>query len=435
MANGNRGKREIWSWCFYDFANSSFTTLVVTFVYATYFTQAIVIDDPERGTVLWSRGVTATAILVALLSPLLGALADRAGLRKTFLLVSTIVCVAGTAGLYQVLPGEIMSALVFFVIANLGFELGMVFYNAFLPDIAGGDNVGRVSGYGWALGYLGGLLGLVIALLTMVQPEVPWFGLSKEAGQNIRATNWIVVVWFGVFSLPIFLWVKEDKSRMTRGGGVLRETARQLRETWQEVRKYRQVVRFLVARLVFNDALVTVIAFGAIYASGTFGFSIEEVLVFGIVLNVGAGIGAFVLGIVDDRLGGRRTIEISLWGLTLASLLAVLAPNRTVFWIAGAAIGIFMGPNQSASRSLMARFVPPDKENEFFGFFAFSGKATAFVGPLTLGLLVQIFNSQRIGVSIVVVLFVVGYFLLRRVDEAAGMAEANRGGASAGNVG
>lgn len=434
MSNGRGGRREFWSWCFYDFANSSFTTLVVTFVYATYFTQVIV-GDPERGTVLWSRGVTVTAILVALLSPLLGALADRAGLRKTFLLVSTILCIAGTAGLYQVLPGEIVSALVFFVIANVGFELGMVFYNAFLPDIARGDNIGRVSGYGWALGYLGGLLGLVIALFTMVQPDVPWFGLSKEAGQNIRATNLIVVVWFSLFSLPIFLWVKEDKSRVTKGGDILRETAKQLRQTWQEVRKYRQVVRFLLARLVFNDALVTVIAFGAIYAAGTFDFSIEEVLFFGIVLNIGAGIGAFVLGIVDDRLGGLRTIEISLWGLTLASLLAVVAPNRTVFWIAGTAIGIFMGPNQSASRSLMARFVPPEKENEFFGFFAFSGKATAFVGPLGLGLLVQVFDSQRIGVSIVVVLFVIGYFLLRRVDEAAGMAEAGRRSASSGNAG
>ena len=417
--------RQIWSWCLYDFANSAYTTLVVTFVYATYFAEKIV-GDPEKGMILWSRGVTITALFVALLSPILGAVADRAGTRKLFLLISTVVCVLGTAGLFGIQEGAVVWALTLFVISNIAFEMGMVFYNAFLPDLAPADRIGRISGYGWGLGYVGGLLALLLALLLLVQPEVPLFGLSKEGNEHVRATNLLVAAWFAVFSLPLFFWVREDRSAASTSGRVLSDTIKQLRGTWKEIRRYPQLVRFLVARLVYNDALVTVIAFGALYAAGTFGFTIEEVLVFGIVLNGAAGVGAFVLGYLDDRLGGKRTIQISLVGLTLASALSVVAPNRAVFWVAATVIGIFMGPNQSASRSLMGRFVPPERENEFFGFFAFSGKATAFVGPLVLGVLVQLFDSQRIGISVVVLLFVVGYVLLGRVDEAEGSRQADR---------
>ena len=418
-------RRQIVSWCLYDFANSPFTTLIVTFVYATYFSEAIV-GDSERGTVLWSRGVTITAIVVALLSPVLGALADRAGTRKLFLVIATGISVVFTALLYPVEEGQVFWALTFFVIANIAFEMGMVFYNAFLPDIAPPSKIGRVSGYGWGLGYVGGLVALVLALVLFVLPEAPWFGLSKEGGENVRATNLLVAVWFVVFSLPIFLWVKEDRSAVSRGGEVLGDTVRQLMGTWQEIRRYREIMRFLLARLVYNDGLVTIIAFGAIFAAGTHGFTLQEVLVFGIVLNVTAGLGAFVLGYFDDKLGGKRTIQISLIGLIVASILAVASPSRTVFWIAGTLVGVFMGPNQSASRSLMGRFVPPERENEFFGFFAFSGKATAFVGPFLLGLLVQVFDSQRIGVSTVIVLFILGYVLLLGVDEEAGIRAAAR---------
>ena len=426
MAVSSRGRSlEIWSWCLYDFANSSFTTLVVTFVYATYFAQAIV-GDAQRGTVLWSRGVVIAAVAVALLSPVLGTIADRGGLRKLFLLLSTLICAGATAALYPVLPGQVSRALWLFVIANVAFELGMVFYNAFLPEIAPRERIGRISGNGWALGYVGGLLALVLALVVMVQPEEPWFGLSKELGQNVRATNLLVAGWFLVFSLPALIWLRERRRVEAGTGRLLRETVTQLRATWQEVRVYRELVRFLVARLFYNDGLVTVIAFGALYASGTFGFTLEEVLLFGIVLNVAAAVGAFGLGFLDDRLGGKRTIQISLWGLVGASLLAILSDSRALFWVAGTLIGIFLGPNQAASRSLMGRFVPADKESEFFGFFAFSGKLTAFIGPLVLGILVQIFESQRVGMLIVVVLFVIGYVLLARVDEAKGQIEAGR---------
>ena len=414
-----RNKRAIWSWSLYDFANSAFTTLVVTFVYATYFTQAIA-DDPVHGTALWSRGVTITALIVAFCSPLLGAIADRGGYRKLFVIVSTLICVIATAALYNVLPGQIIAALVLVVIANIAYEFATVFYNAFLPDLAPRGRIGLVSGLAWGLGYIGGLLALAIALVALVQPETPWFGFSTENGENIRATNLVVAAWFLVFSVPLLLWVPEDKSRVSVSGRVFKDAFVQLRRTFSEIRKYRQMVRFLVARLIYNDGLVTVFAFGGIYAAGTFGFSFEQVLLFGIVINVAAGLGAAAMGVLDDKIGGKRTIIISLLGLIAASLLAVLATSALWFWIAGILLGVFVGPNQAASRSLMGRFVPHDMENEFFGFFAFSGKLTAFIGPFLLGVLTDVFNSQRVGISIVIVLFVLGLLLLLPVDERAG---------------
>jgi UMF1 family MFS transporter len=421
----DRSARAIWSWACYDFANSAFATLVITFVYGTYFTQAIA-SDPISGTALWSRAITITALTVALCSPFLGALADRGGYRKRFVVIFTLVCVAATALLYRVLPGEIYAALALVIIANIAYEFAEVFYNAFLADVAPPERIGRVSGYGWGLGYIGGLLALVLALVALVRPAEPWFGFSTEAGENIRASNLLVAAWYLVFSLPLFLWVAEDKSTVSPAGRVLADTARQLVGTVRQLRRYRQIMRFLLARLVYNDGLVTIFAFGGIYAAETFGFTLQEVLMFGIALNLSAGSGALLMGHLDDRIGGKRTIMLSLVGLIIATVITLLATSKLWFWIAGLVIGIFVGPNQAASRSLMGRFVPPEAENEFFGFFAFSGKLTAFIGPFFLGLITELTGSQRLGVSVVLGLFIVGLLILLTVDEREGIAVAGR---------
>jgi UMF1 family MFS transporter len=419
-ATSQRGSmRAIWSWALFDFANSPFTTLVVTFVYATYFTQAIA-ADPISGTALWSRAVSITALIVAIASPVLGAIADRGGYRKLFFIITVVVCIIATTVLYRALPGQVLFALVVFVVANVAFEACEVFYNAFLPDLAPRERIGFVSGLGWGLGYIGGLLALVVCLVTLVQPEQPWFGFTKQLGENIRATNLVVAVWFAVFTIPMLLWVHEDKSRITRGGGVVAASFAQLLRTFRELRKHRQTVRFLLARLLFNDGLVTVFAFGGLYAAETFGFTLQQVITFGIVINLTAGIGAFAMGYLDDMIGGKRTIIVSLVGLIGATLLATLATSQAAFWAAGILIGIFAGPNQSASRSLMARFIPHDMENEFFGFFAFSGKLTAFIGPFLLGVLTVWSGSQRVGVSVVILLFIAGMAVLFTVDESEG---------------
>ena len=508
----NSHKLAIFSWSMYDFANSAFTTLVVTFIYATYFTKAIAPNE-IIGTTLWSRAVSITAISVAILSPIMGAIADRGGYRKLFLFLFTALSVIGSTALYWAHPGQMTKALIWFTIGNIAFEVGGVFYNAFLPDIAPNKKIGRISGYGWSLGYIGGLGAMFLAMILFVNPakpafnqvqtspmpkegEVPvWANMTKgeievetgyqifeykgvwyeirgvaldehgetngirvlsetgepttfslgmvenmngevekdlltqanAVGNNIRATNLLVAVWFALFSIPIFLFVREDKSAMSpKGSLIVHQSFTQLYKTFQDMKHYRQILRFLIARLMYNDGLVTIFAFGGIYAAGTFDFSFQEIMMFGIVLNITAGLGAFVMGFMDDKFGGKQTIRISIWALSLATIIAVFAPSKALFWVAGILIGIFSGPNQAASRSLLGRFVPPDKENEFYGFYAFSGKATAFLGPLFLGILTSLFNSQRVGVSIVLLFFIAGGLILRSVDEEEGIRIAGR---------
>ena len=406
------------SWCLYDWANSAFNTLVVTFVYSTYFAQTFA-DDPGRGTALWSRGVTASALCIAVLAPLAGVLADQ-GDRRRYLIGCTLTCCLMTAALTFVRPDQANAAfvaMVIFVVANVAFEIGLVFYNAFLPNITSADRIGRVSGYGWGLGYAGGLVCLALAL-PFATGDPPPLGVSTVDGFNVRATNLLVAAWFLVFSIPIFLIVRDPDVRRPRVD--LGAAVADLKQTFTQLRRYRQIMRFLVARLIYNDGLVTIFAFGGIYAAGTFGFTISDVIVFGIALNVVAGVGAWLFGFVDDRLGGKTTIMISLVFLGLSTVLATFAPDRFWFWVAGIGVGFFLGPNQSASRSLMARFVPKQHESEFFGFFAFSGKVTAFAGPSLLGILSDVY-SQRVGVFSVVLFFVVGGLLLLRVDDQEGV--------------
>ncbi len=418
------GRYTVFGWVVFDFANSAYTTLVVTFVYSTYFVSTIA-PDPVTGTALWSRGVTLTALCVAFLSPVLGALADQGGLRKPFLFVSTAVTVAGTAALFWIEPGQVMWALVWFVVSNIAFEFSNVFYNAYLPDIATSRNIGRVSGVGWGVGYIGGLAAMGFVLAAFIQPEVPWFGVSTTGGAHIRAACLLVAVWFALFSIPLFVWVPGTRPLVrSKKTGIIKTGVADLKDTFRDIRRYRQIVRLLVARMIYNDGLVTIFAFGGIYAAGTFGFSFQEIMIFGIVLNVAAGAGALIMGVFDDRLGGKTTIQVSNAILALAALMAVLAPDKSMFWVAGILVGFFAGPNQSASRSLLGRFVPRDKENQFYGFFAFSGKLTAFMGPLLLGVLTQAFDSQRAGVAVVILFFVAGGLLLSRVDEKEGLAAA-----------
>ena len=434
---------EVLAWSMYDFANQPFTNLVLTFIYGTFFTTVIASNEIV-GTQQWSHAISITAIVVALLSPFMGALADKGGYRKMFMFFFTWLTIIATTVLYFVLPGQVIRALFWFVLANIGFEMGSVFCNAYLPDISHSKNIGRISGYGWSLGYVGGLLSLALAMFFLVQTDTPIFGFLKgEAGayQNIRATNLLVAVWFAVFSIPTFLFVKDKKPDTKAFLKNAKHTLKGFRSTANELRNYPQIIRFLLARLVYNDGLVTVFAFGGIYAAGSLDFTFDEIMVLGIVLNITAGLGAFLMGYLDDKVGGKKTLKVTLLGLMLAIALAVFAPEirpflqyvfggssvpdwvnaKNIFWIAAVLIGAFSGPNQASSRSLMGRFTPEEKKNEFFGFFAFSGKATAFVGPFLLGSLTVAFDSQRAGISIVFFFFFFGYFLLGRVDEEKGM--------------
>ena len=414
-------KRKVIAWAFYDFANSAFATLVLTFVYSAYFTKAIAEND-TIGTSQWSRAVTLSAIVIAIVSPFLGSLADRRNLRAPLLLAFTLIAILSTAGLYYPLPGEVFLALAIFFVANTAYELGIVFYNAYLPDLATEETIGRISGWAWGLGYIGGVACTGIALVGFIDAEPPWFGFETEAGENIRATNLLVAVWFALFATPLFLSVRGATTSASNAPTAPGPT---FRATLRELRRYPQMGRFLLARLIYNDGLVTIFAFGGIYAAGTFDFSFREIMVFGIAANISAGLGAFAMGYVDDRWGGKRTILATIALFIVATAFVSITPHKIGFWIGGLAISAFAGPNQSASRSLMGRFIPKEKANEFYGFFAFSGKITAFLGPLLLGELTRIFDSQRIGVASVALFFIIGGLLLLRVDERKGITESS----------
>lgn len=420
-------KRTIWAWAMYDFANSAFTTLVVTFIYGAYFTKGIAPDE-VIGTQWWSWAIAVTAIIVSVLSPILGALSDLGGYRKWIMMFSTWCCVVSTTFLFFPEQGQVFSALILFVIANVSFEFGTVFCNAYLPEIVSKERIGRASGFAWALGYIGGLLALAIALVFLVQPEIPIFGFSTENGENIRATNLLVALWVLVFSIPTFIWVQDRRPEKGKFKESVAASFKRLFHTFHELKDYKKVAKFLLARLVYNDALVTIFAFGGIYAAGVIGFTFEEIMILGIVLNITAGLGAFLMGYLDDTKGSQKIVQWTILFLSFACLLGFLAPiiplwfievswlsSKLIFWIAAILIGFFSGPNQSASRSLMSHYTPAEKRNEFFGFYAFSGKATSFLGPLLFGWVTAIFGTQQVGILVILILFLFGYVLMKRI--------------------
>ena len=402
----------------YDWANSAFSTVITTFVFATYFTEAVA-ESSTVGTAQWGRMLGLCGLLIAALSPVFGAVSDRGGRRKPLMAAFTLLCVAATSLLWFVGPSSdhVLRALVLFAFATLGFEFATVFYNAMLPDIAAEDYLGRVSGWGWGLGYGGGLVCLVVALLVFVQAEPPPFGLDTRSSEHIRATSVLVGAWYALFSLPVFLWTPDRPSRGLTARAAIAEGLRTLRNTLRHVRQYRGVVRFLVAHMVYADGLVTLFAFGGIYAAGTFGMDFTEVIWFGIALNVTAGVGAAGFAWVDDRAGSKPTILIALGALSVLGALGAAAQTKEAFWLLGMGIGVFVGPAQAASRSLMARLAPRELRAEMFGLFALSGRATTFLGPLLLGTVTEAFDSQRAGMATVVCFFLAGLLLLLRVEE------------------
>ena len=414
--------KEVIAWSLYDFANQPFTTLIVTFIFSAFFTESLAVNN-QVGTSLWSLGVSITAIFVALLSPFLGALADSGGYRKVFLMISTYLCIVSTACLYFFEPNQTYNligfefdvaiiALIVFIIANIGFEFGTVFCNSYLSDLATNKNMGKISGYAWGLGFVGGLISLAISFVFLDLGEI----------SNIRLINLLVAAWLFIFSIPTFIFLKDTRPNKALYK-YFKQSFESIISSFRNVREHKQIVRFLIARLFYNDALITIFAFGGIYAAGTLQFSFNEILILGVVLNISACIGSFLFGHSEDKIGVKNMLMITLWALLLSTLLAFFAPfltnfnhlitPKTLFWIAGIFIGLMQGPNQAGSRSLMARLTPESKKNEFFGFYAFSGKATAFLGPLFFGLLTSAFGTQQAGLVIVVIFFLVGILIFK----------------------
>lgn len=414
----NTGRLPLAAWCLYDFANSAFTTIIITFVFATYFATGIA-ADPDTGAAQWSLAMAVAGVLIAVLSPIFGAIADQTGRRKPWLFGVSIACVTAAALLWfaEPTPDDVPWALTFAVIATVGFEMGMLFYNAMLPDVTKPETMGRVSGWAWGLGYVGGLLSLALALFGFVQADPPPFGLETSSAEHVRATSLVVAVWFTVFALPLFLFIKEPTRNAVSISSAVRLGFRQLVSTFRNARRHANTFRFLVAAMIYTDGVHTVFSLGGVFAGVTFGMALDEVIMLGIALNVTAGLGAFVFGWMDDKRGSKATIVVSLIALIITSAIVLSAADRTTFWIAALAMSTFFGPVQAASRTMMARIAPPDMRGEMFGLFALSGKVTAFAGPAIVGWVALATDSYRIGMMTILVFLIGGLLLLRGVKE------------------
>ncbi len=413
MAENRRG---LAAWCFYDWANSAFPTVLTTFVFAAYFTKGVAADEVS-GTSQWGIAMSLSGLAVALLGPVLGAIADNTGRRKPWLALFTLIAAFGAIMLWTVEPTTafIVHALFWIALANFAFEMSMVFYNAMLPDLAPAEKLGRWSGWGWGLGYIGGLVCLGITLVAFVQADVPLFGLDKSAAEELRITGPFVAVWMVAFALPLFLLTPDKTATGKTIGTAIYDGLGALLRTFSQLHNYKDAGRFLLARMIYTDGLNTLFAFGGIYAAGTFSLTFEELIIFGIAMNAAAGLGAVAFAWLDDRIGPKVVILISVAGLSMLGGALLVVESQSLFWVFGLPLGLFVGPAQSASRSMMAHMAPMSMRTEFFGLYALSGKATAFLGPAFLAWATVTFESQRAGMATIIVFFLVGIALLIKV--------------------
>jgi UMF1 family MFS transporter len=443
------GKLPLFGWVLFDWATQPFYTLVVTFLFAPYFVNGFM-DDPARGSSLWAYATGIAELIAAALAPVLGAIADEGTRRKPWIVAFSVLLFAGLCGLWFAIPGEIGLAplvLISFGLATIGAELATVFTNAMMPSLVGNRRLGTLSGVGWATGYVGGLVslaliaGLIVAdphtgkTLLGVPPIVPLDPVTREGDRLVGPFS---AVWFLVFVLPLFLFTPDRQSKPLKTDAVRAGLSQLIRSVRDLVRHHFEIAKFLLARMLYADGLGAVFAFGGIYAGTVFGWGATELGLFGIILTITGTFGAALGGLLDDRKGSKVVIAATLLLFIMSSIgvlsvdhdhvLFVLpvepkAPGSAPFSSVGEQvylafamlIGIASGPIQSSSRTLLARMCPPDKVTEFFGFFSFSGKITAFAAPLAIGAITHATGSQRVGIAMSLVFLIAGLLLLLRV--------------------
>ncbi len=415
-------RREIFGWACYDVADSAFTTVIVTVLYASYF-GTVVVGDTGRADFLWGLGASISEIVVALIAPILGAIADFSGSRKKFLAVCAGMIVFFTASLWFVGPGMATIGLGLYILANIGFAAGGVFIDSFLPGISNESNAGRISGMKWAMGYGSGLVALFICLPlagNIVRDPSP------EQLSKAKLIPLIVAAYYALAVIPTFVFLRERgvKRQLPPGESYLTVGFKRLGRTFKNIRRYKELVKLLIAFLVYNDGVVTVITFAARYATDTIGFTTSDVTVLFIGLNVVALVGALGFGRLADAIGQKRTILISLVIWVAALILAYFSHSKGSFYVVGFLAGLGIGSTQSVTRSLVSLFTPKENAAEFYGFLGIAGKALAFLGPLVFGTLSQLTGSQRPALLAISIFFIVGGFLLVFVNEERGKAAA-----------
>jgi UMF1 family MFS transporter len=420
-------RRELLAWAMYDFANSGYTTVVLTTIFNAYFVGIVAAGAgglmEGTGTLLWTVAVSIPNALVLSSAPVLGAIADHYAMKKRLLLVTTIGCALCTALLALVGPGDVWLAMGLVVLSNAAFATGENLIAAFLPEISHQDGMGRVSAYGWALGYLGGLatLGLCLAYVAWAQRH----GLG--AAQYVPGTMLIVAAVFALAATPTFLWLKERAIPAPLGAGerYLAVGFRRLRRTLGEARRFRDLLRFLVALTIYYCGINTVVVLAAVYAQEAMGFGTSETIILVMVVNVTAAAGAFLFGQVQDSLGSVPTLAVTLMIWIVATSLAYVSDSRAGFWVVANLVGIALGASQSSGRAMIGQFSPPARAAEFFGLWGLAGKLAAVVGPLSYGLITYLTaGNHRLAILSTVSFFVAGLVLLATVNEEHGKAAA-----------
>jgi UMF1 family MFS transporter len=411
-------KRIVLAWGLWDWGSASFNAVVTTFVFTVYLTTAEGFGGETVVSAQLGWALAGAGLLIALLAPVTGQRSDSSGRRKFWLGVNTYIVVAITAALFVVQPDQnyLWLGLLLVAAGNVFFEFAGVNYNAMLAQVSTPTTLGRVSGFGWGMGYIGGIVLLLVVYFGFISPDVGLFGVTSDDGMDVRVSMLIAAAWFGIFALPVLFAVPEYK-----GVGARREKvgffasygrlADDIRHLWKDS---RTTVYFLFASAVFRDGLAGVFTFGGVLAAGSFGFSPGEVIIFAIAANVVAGISTITVGLLDDKVGPKPVIIVALIGIVVAGFAVFFLHDggQTVFWIFGLALCLFVGPAQSASRSYLARVIPAGREGEVFGLYATTGRAVSFLAPTAFAICVTIGGAQYWGILGIIVVVLIGLALL-----------------------
>jgi UMF1 family MFS transporter len=407
---------EVFAWAMYDFANSGYTTVVLTAVFAAYFVSSVAGNAPWA-TFAWTAALSVSYALVMAFGPVLGAWADAHAAKKTVLAASTAVCIAGTLALAGAGPGAVAWAVAFIVVSNFAYAIGENLCAAFLPELARPEALGKVSGWGWSLGYFGGLLALGISLAWVMTAESRG---STTAGA-VPGTMVITAAVFGLAAMPSFIWLRERSHPNAAASG---EALGRLLETWRHARRYDDLLRVFACGVFYQAGVATVIALAAIYAEQVMGFKTQDTIMLVLVVNITAAIGAFGFGYAQDRVGKAGALKVTLWGWLAMIAVAYLATTPGVFWVAANLAGLCMGSSQSAGRALVAYLSPDGRSAEFFGLWGVATRLAAILGPLTYGAVTWMTGgNHRLAILLTGVFFVISIVILAFVDERRGRRE------------
>jgi UMF1 family MFS transporter len=396
----------------YDFANSAYTTVVITAVFGAYFVSVVSGGKPWS-TFAWTAALSVSNALVLLAGPVIGAWADAHAAKKRLLFLTTVGCVLATAGLALASPGAVAIALAFVIVSNVFFGLGENLIAAFLPELADSRAMGRVSGWGWSFGYLGGLSALAICLAYIMTS-------GKPAAESVPVTMLITAAFFAIAALPTFLYLRERAVPQ-----AVENPWQRLARTWREAGRYADLRRFLFCLLFYQAGIMTVIALAAIYAEQAMKFTQQQTIILILVVNVTAAIGAFGFGYLQDAIGHIRAVALTLVGWIVMVVIAFFSETRESFWVAANLAGLCMGSSQAAGRAIVGYLAPPARLAEFFGLWGLAMKTAAIFGPLTYGTVTWVFaGNHRLGILATGVYFVIGLALLWRIDMERGRAAA-----------